>query len=44
MSSAANAYGDGKAAKRIVKRVVGKSAAGTELSGCIAVISFREEA
>ncbi len=43
MSSAANAYGDGKAAKRIVNALL-KERSGTELSGCIAAVSFREEA
>ena len=43
MSSATNAYGDGKAAKRIVNALL-KERSGTELSGCIAAVSFREEA
>jgi len=43
MSSATNAHGDGKAAKRIVNALL-KERSGTELSGCIATVSFREEA
>ena len=43
MSSATNAHGDGKAAKRIVNALL-KERSGTELSGCIAAVSFREEA
>ena len=43
MSRATNPYGDGKAAKRIVNALL-KERSGTELSGCIATVSFREEA